>query len=137
MCHLVTDANHARAFRRSAPWAERLMWSWLRDRRLADYKFRRQHPIGAYYLDFFCEEARLAVELDGGQHAQTDKDAHDRLRTAYLEGLGIKVIRFWNSQLRRNPAGVRATIYHELNTRAPHEDGADGHVSNASGGCEK
>ena len=57
----MADIEHARALRRKETWAEKLMGRWLRDRRFSNYKFRRQHPEGGYYLDFFCQEARLAV----------------------------------------------------------------------------
>ena len=78
------------------------MWSWLRGRRFTGYKFRRQHPLGIYYLDFFCEEAELNVELDGSQHGFPDQHKHDLEREKFLQSRGIKTLRFWNSHLRRN-----------------------------------
>ena len=96
------------------------MWKWLRDRKFCDYKFRREHPIGIYYLDFFCEEARLAIELDGFGHGHPDQQKHDAEREAFLTTRGIKVLRFWNSYLRRNAQSVRDTIFRELQARAPH-----------------
>ena len=65
----MADIERARRLRKKETWAEKLMWSWLRGRRFSGYKFRRQHPIGIYYLDFFCEEADLNVELDGSSTA--------------------------------------------------------------------
>jgi very-short-patch-repair endonuclease len=112
--------SRARALRKKETWAEKLMWSWLRDRRFSQYKFRRQHPEGIYYLDFFCEEARLAVELDGSGHGFPDQQLHDAKRTAFLTSQGIKVLRFWNSHLRRNAQSIRDTIFNELQERAPH-----------------
>ena len=96
------------------------MWRWLRNRRFNGYKFRRQHPLGDYYLDFFCEEAELNVELDGGQHGFPDQRRHDFEREKFLKSRGIKTLRFWNSQLRRCPQNVRDTIFNELQMRAPH-----------------
>lgn len=110
----------ARQLRRQETWAEKLIWRWLRDRRFSGYKFRRQHPEGRYYLDFFCEEARLAIELDGFGHGHPDQQRHDAEREAFLAAQSIKVLRFWNSGLRRNAASIRDTIFRELQARAPH-----------------
>jgi len=110
----------ARVLRKNPTWAEKLMWRWLRDRRFGAYKFRRQHPVGPYTLDFFCEEARLSIELGGSQHGFPDPQQRDVERTAYLATLGIKELRFWNSQLRREPQAIRETIFRELQDRAPH-----------------
>jgi len=96
------------------------MWRWLRDRRFSGYKFRRQHPLGDYYLDFFCEEAELNVELDGRQHGFPDQRQHDAERESFLQSRGIKTLRFWNSHLRRNAQSIRDTIFNELQRRAPH-----------------
>ena len=96
------------------------MWRWLRDRRFGQYKFRRQHPMGIYTLDFFCMEALLAIELDGSGHGHPNQIKSDEIRTNYLAGQGVKVLRFWNSQLRRSARTVRDTIFSELQVRAPH-----------------
>jgi very-short-patch-repair endonuclease len=87
------------------------MWSALRDRRLMKYKFRRQHPIGHYVVDFACTEHALVVELDGGQHAESTTDGR---RTSWLEGQGWKVIRFWNNDVLSNTSGVIETILRTL-----------------------
>ncbi len=89
--------------------AERKLWSALRDRQIDGLKFRRQHPIGPYVLDFLCEERRLAVELDGGQHT-AEKDA---ARTAWLADHGVRVIRFWNNDVLTNLPGVVEMIRQE------------------------
>ena len=96
------------------------MWSWLRDRRFSAYKFRRNHPCGIYFLDFYCREASLSIELDGGQHGHPGQQAHDAERTKFLASLGIKELRFWNSQLRREKQSVRDAIFKALQERAPH-----------------
>ncbi len=96
------------------------MWRWLRDRRFTGYKFRRQHPEGIYFLDFYCQEARLAIELDGFGHGHPEQQLHDAKREAFLSSRSIKVLRFWNSGLRRHAQSIRDTIFHELQERAPH-----------------
>ena len=116
----MADTAFARKLRQKETWAEKLVWRWLRDRRFSGYKFRRQHPLGDYSLDFFCEEAELAIELDGGQHGHPNQQAHDAERERFLKSRGIKTLRFWNSQLRRNARNVRDAIFNELQKRAPH-----------------
>ncbi len=116
----MPDVERARALRQKQTWAEKLMWNWLRDRRFSAYKFRRGHPVGKYFLDFYCLEANLSIELDGGQHGHPSQQAHDTERTHFLASLGIKELRFWNSRLRREKQSIRDTIFRELQARAPH-----------------
>jgi very-short-patch-repair endonuclease len=100
-----------RQLRRALTDAERRMWSALRDRRLARYKFRRQHPIGHYVVDFACTKCALVIEIDGGQHSDRTTDA---CRTAWLESQGWKVMRFWNNEVLANTGGVIETILRTL-----------------------
>ena len=116
----MADIEFARHLRQNETWAERLVWRWLRDRRFTSYKFRRQHPLGSYTLDFFCKEADLAIELDGRQHGFPEQLQHDTERERFLQTRGIKTLRFWNSHLRQNSQGIRDLIFHELQARAPH-----------------
>ena len=116
----MARVSTARCLRKKETWAEKLLWRWLRDRRLSSYKFRRQHPVGDYILDFFCEEARVAIELDGSQHGYPDQLRADAERDEYLATLNIKVLRFWNARLRRQPQVVRDKVFEELQKRAPH-----------------
>ncbi|HKW30547.1 MAG TPA: DUF559 domain-containing protein [Verrucomicrobiae bacterium] len=109
----------ARNLRRRESWGERLMWAWLRDRRFAAYKFRRQHPIGPHILDFFCNGAKLDVEVDGFQHGSPENQVNDAVRDAFLENQGIKVLRFWSSHLRRDNQAIRDKIWQTLQERAP------------------
>ena len=102
-----------RTLRRNATDAEALLWSRLRDRRLAGHKFRRQHPIGPYIADFACPDARLVIELDGGQHSPET----DAARTAYIEAQGYTVLRFWNNEALGNPGGVLETILQWLDAK--------------------
>lgn len=106
----------ARRLRRTMTEPERLLWSKLRDSQLDGVKFRRQHPLGPYVLDFFCERHKLAIEIDGGQHADCSSDA---ARTAWLEAHGCRVVRFWNNDVRDNLSGVLEAIRLAL-TAAPH-----------------
>ena len=103
--------NFARSLRRRMTDAEIRLWFHLRNRAFVRYKFRRQHPIGPYIADFVCIEARLIVELDGGQHAGKASDA---LRTAFLEANGYRVLRFWNNDVLTQTEAVLAAIHSEL-----------------------
>ena len=116
----MAETKRARQLRQLETWAEKLMWRWLRDRRFSGYKFRRQHPLGDYYLDFFCEEAQLNIELDGSQHGFPDQRKHDMAWEKFLAAHGIKTLRFWNSHLRRNAQSIRDTVFEELQERMPH-----------------
>jgi len=105
---LLTD--RARELRVDQTDVERRLWNELRGRRLGGWKWKRQVPRGPYVVDFLCVEAALVVELDGGQHAEAV--AYDARRTAYLESLGLRVLRFWNPEAIENLDGVRETILH-------------------------
>jgi very-short-patch-repair endonuclease len=83
----------------------------VRDRRLAGYKFRRQHPIEGFVVDFACTKHHLVVEADGGQQAENPRDEQ---RTKRLEALGWRVVRFWNNDILANTEGVILTILREL-----------------------
>lgn len=102
--------QNARALRANGTDAEQALWSQLRSRQLAGRKFRRQHPIGPYIADFACVQAKLVVELDGGQHAQADALEHDERRTRFLQNQGWHVLRFWNHEVLAELAGVLQAI---------------------------
>jgi len=91
--------QHARAVRQDRSVAERLLWFKLRSEQLGA-KFRRQHPIGHYIVDFFCIERRLVIEIDGPTHAGAEQQDYDARRTEYLNALGYRVLRFTNGQVR-------------------------------------
>ncbi|NHK97100.1 endonuclease domain-containing protein [Rubrivivax benzoatilyticus] len=110
----------ARALRQNSTEAERLMWSRLRDRRLAGHKFRRQHPQGPFFADFACLDAMLVVEVDGGQHYEPDAVAADARRTAALQRAGFEVLRFDNRQVLAETDAVLAVILERLQARSPH-----------------
>jgi very-short-patch-repair endonuclease len=104
----------ARSLRKNMTDAEQLIWKCLRRKQLGGFRFRRQHPIERFVLDFYCCEAKLAIELDGGQHNEPDVRLRDNERTAFLQHHGIRVIRFWNSEVLENPEGVLEKIYADL-----------------------
>lgn len=113
----------ARAQRHHETDAETLMWALLRDRRLADAKFRRQHPAPPYVLDFYCHEAALAVELDGGQHLENPYDAR---RDAELRRRGITVLRYWNNDVLTRTESVLEDIWNALQSALPATSGQEG-----------
>jgi very-short-patch-repair endonuclease len=91
--------------------AESLIWSLLRGRRFGGFKFRRQHPMGHYILDFYCHDATLAIELDGGGHAEAEQAEYDQIRSQELDGAGIRVLRFWNNEVLMETEAVLAVIW--------------------------
>ena len=96
----------AKAFRRRMTPPEARLWRCLRASKLGGFKFRRQHPIGPYILDFYCPAAGLAVEIDGAVHEHPDRLAHDRRRTAWLATQGVRVIRVPAVNVRDHLDGV-------------------------------
>ncbi|HZF44677.1 MAG TPA: endonuclease domain-containing protein [Sphingomonadaceae bacterium] len=108
--------NRAKALRREMTVAERLLWKHLRGRQLAGAKFRKQQPIGPFIGDFVCQEKRLIVEADGGQHADSETDVQ---RTRFLESKGYRVIRFWNNEILQNIEGVLTAIMRVLESPHP------------------
>ena len=99
--------SFARSLRREMTEAEERLWNELRDRRLDRIKFRRQVPVGKYVADFACLEARLIVEIDGSQHADSESD---EARKTELEARGFGVLRFWNDDVLKDMDGVCNTI---------------------------
>src|SRR5207302_4790618 len=96
----VNFAQLASYLRRKSTLMEKKLWRLLRDRRFSGYKFRRQHKVGKYYLDFYCAEARYNVELDGGQHGFPNHQTKDLQRDEYLRSRNIQTRRFWNWQMK-------------------------------------
>ncbi|MCC6734848.1 MAG: endonuclease domain-containing protein [Bauldia sp.] len=99
--------QRSRRFRRSPTDAERRLWYQLRDRRLGGFKFVRQEPIGPYVADFCCREAKLIVEVDGSQHANSKRDL---VRDAWLANEGYRVLRFWNVDVLQRPRDIGDAI---------------------------
>jgi len=103
------------------PWERRLWYGFLRR---SPVRFQRQKPIGSYIVDFYCAKARLVIELDGGGHYQEEQAAKDRLRTAWLEGTGLRVLRFSNLDVAQNFSGVCQTIEREVYGSLPQSPAA-------------
>jgi very-short-patch-repair endonuclease len=114
--------TRSRALRQEMPPAQRRFWRLLRDRRFAGYKFRREHPLGPYVLDFYCAEAKVSVELDGGHHGVPNQQQQDKEKEAYLLSRGILTKRFWNWQVWQEPAVVKDALWLLLQQRAAHPD---------------
>jgi len=104
----------AKNLRKNQTPQEQKLWQLIRNNQLG-VKFKRQHPIGDYIVDFVCREKWLIIELDGGQHNEDDNIINDKIRTQYLESRGFKVIRFWNNDINNNIEGVILDIKKYIN----------------------
>ncbi|MHB8069812.1 MAG: endonuclease domain-containing protein [Desulfobaccales bacterium] len=114
----MVTSNRARSLRQRLTDAERRLWRHLRDRQLGGWKFRRQHPVGPYIVDFICLEKKVVIEVDGGQHAENEE--LDKRRSAYLEKLGYHILRFWNNEVLQETEAVLNTIFANLEDAPPH-----------------
>ena len=109
----------ARNLRKNSTIQERRLWNLLKNRQFHNLKFKRQQPIGDYIVDFICKEAKIIIEIDGGQHNEPKNIEYDKSRTEYLNTLGYKVIRFWNNEIYENIEGVVLRLKEEIN---PHQE---------------
>jgi very-short-patch-repair endonuclease len=112
----VAKTESARRLRRNATIAEQRLWYRLRSRSLCEMKFVRQEPIGPYILDFVCRERRLIIEVDLGQHAESE---HDLVRDRWLRDHKYRILRFWNNDVIQNTQGVLKTIASALEPDGP------------------
>ena len=101
---------NARQLRKDMPSAERKLWARIRNKQLGGFRFRRQHTIGPFIVDFACIEVMLVIELDGDQHAIDQAPIRDEQRDAFMEKQGWTVLRFWNNEVYQNPDGVLEAI---------------------------
>ena len=108
----VSVISKAQRLRREATDAEKVLWGEIRRRQLGVHRFRRQHPVGSYIVDFFCFEKGLVIELDGGHHAEQEE--YDLVRTKYLGSQRYLVMRFWNNQLVQEMEAVKQAILDSL-----------------------
>jgi very-short-patch-repair endonuclease len=113
MFHNAPAKSFQYAYRsREAPTpAEEKLWNALKGKQLGGYKFRRQHPVSHYILDFYCHAAKLAIEVDGGYHLSEEQKQYDTRRTADLLDLGVREIRFTNDQIIHNLEKVLEDIF--------------------------
>ncbi len=126
--------NLARAFRRRRTSAEGVLWGLVRSRRMG-VKFRRQHPIEPFVLDFYCHELRLAVELDGSQHTAPAQRIGDDRRTAALAARGIQVLRFSNLEILQETQAVAETLWQACQQRLTTTDRRPRQGSRGSSPC--
>ena len=99
----------AKALRKRLTDAERLLWRHLRNRELGGWKFKRQYPVGPFIVDFICVEKNVVIEVDGGQHAENEDQ--DIQRSAYLNKMGYRILRFWNNQVLEETESVLEAIF--------------------------
>jgi very-short-patch-repair endonuclease len=116
---MASTVQIARRLRRHQTDAERILWFRLRDRRLNGWKFRRQKSLNGFIVDFCCPDAKLIIELDGGQH--DEQKAEDTRRTRNLDASGYLVLRFWNNEVLGNLDGVLEEILSTVNQQQPLE----------------
>jgi len=109
----------ARKLRRDSTDAEAKVWRQLRSRQFGGAKFRRQHPLGPYILDFYCHEHSLVIEVDGGQHYDKDQARRDVERTSWLEARGLRILRFSNLEVLNEIESVLERIRLELEPGGP------------------
>ncbi|MFC5302638.1 endonuclease domain-containing protein [Azospira restricta] len=114
--HSILDEQRQKSLRKNMTDAENRLWQRLRGRQIASCKFRRQHPFLDYVLDFVCLERRLVIEVDGGQHLESERDAG---RDRRIENAGFRVLRFWNNQVLQEIEAVVEAIHLAL-TKEPH-----------------
>jgi very-short-patch-repair endonuclease len=114
MTIVTTKTKRARALRQSDNDAEDKLWRELRNRRLNGHKFVRQLPIGSYFADFACREAKLVIEVDGSQHSESE---YDEKRNIYMTGQGWSVLRLWNVDMFGEMEPVLETILAALEGR--------------------
>ena len=115
--NFVTTIETRRRLRKDSTVPEQQIWRLLRDRQLSGYKFRRQHGLGPYVVDFYCPKFRLVVEIDGDSHSSLKAQAYDARRTAYFRLFGMEVIRFMNAEVGENPTAVVEAIYRCIETQ--------------------
>jgi very-short-patch-repair endonuclease len=116
----------AQRLRKNLTPAEKILWQELRNRNLSGFKFRRQHPIREFIVDFFCLEKELVIEIDGKIHQLPDVNEKDENRTAELERLGLTVIRFTNEEVINNKDAVLRKIEKVLFSPSPPGEGVGG-----------
>ena len=113
----MKSSTKARSLRSNLTYSENKLWSHIRKRQINKLKFRRQHPIGNFIVDFVCLEKKIVIEIDGGQH--NENADYDLQRTKWLENEGYKILRFWNNEVLENTDSVLEVIYNETRKTPP------------------
>ncbi len=142
---MTRNRERARNLRRGQTEAEMFVWTQLRSRRFAGFKFRRQFPVGNYIVDFVCLERRVILELDGGQHNESNQKSYDERRDPWLQQQGFAVLRFWNSDVFTEWEAMADGIWNVLQARpsrrspltpGPSPAGGEGSAERDRGGRE-
>ena len=121
LCNDSSVQEKRRTLRKNQTDAECKIWSILKNKQMGGHKFYRQYSVGPYIIDFYCSARRLAVEVDGGQHAEEQHKQYDTMRSRYLAEHGVCVVRFWNNEGLGNIEGVWIKIKECVENRnSPH-----------------
>lgn len=115
--HLLYNRNLkslSRQLRANSTDAEKLLWSKIRKKQIKNYQFFRQKPIGNYIVDFYCDKARLVIEIDGGRHYEDENSKNDKIRESFLEEQNLRIMRFTNLDVLKNIENVVEKIYREI-----------------------
>ncbi|MBL1265656.1 endonuclease domain-containing protein [Methylomicrobium sp. RS1] len=110
----------ARSLRSNMTDAENMLWSRVRRKQIPGVQFYRQKPIGDYIVDFYAPQAKLVIELDGGQHFEPEQQRYDGRRALYLQKQGLAVLRFTNVEVLKNIEGVMEVIFREVRKEVGH-----------------
>ena len=106
--------GYSRQLRENMTDAERHLWAKIRLKQLKGFQFYRQKPIGDYIVDFFCPRTKLVIEVDGSQHFSDEMTEYDRIRAESMKGLGLRVLRFTNTEVLKHVGGVIESIEREI-----------------------
>jgi very-short-patch-repair endonuclease len=127
--NVASSTTRRKQLRENLTSAEALLWVNLKNSQLEGKKFRRQHGIGPFFVDFYCPECRVAVELDGEGHLSITGAEADQKRTEFLERFNVRVVRFENRDVFENLEGVLETIRRALETTPPFAEKRERHPS--------
>ncbi len=119
LCNDPSFKDRRRGLRKSSTEAEKILWGSLRGKCLHGLKFWRQYSFGPYILDFYCPSKRLALELDGEHHTNSEIQDYDSERTLFLEANDIRILRFWNNEIFDNLEGVLSKILSVVSHGSP------------------
>ncbi len=125
--------QYSRQLRENMTDAERQLWAKIRVKQLKGHQFYRQKPIGDYIVDFFCPRAKLAIEIDGSHHLVGETIEYDRIRDDYLSSLGLRVLRFSNTDVLTNIEGVAKRIEEKIPLNPPFSKGETATSPSAKG----
>jgi very-short-patch-repair endonuclease len=127
IARLKQNVDFAKSQRRMASDYVLIVWQWLRDRRVLGQKFRREHPVPPYTVDFFCVELGLVIEIDGQPHLTPEGIEHDRVRDRFLKSLGYEILRIHGYEILRDSQSVRNQIVGFVKDASEGREKVDGH----------